>query len=51
MSALPPALASTLPYLRRYARALTGTQQKGDNWVRLCVEVLLQQIGPVRSAR
>jgi CheY-like chemotaxis protein len=43
MSSLPPAVASSLPYLRRYARALTGTQAQGDNWVRLCAEVLLMQ--------
>ena len=36
-------LLATLPYLRRYARALTGSQSHGDQWVRLCVEVLLQQ--------
>jgi CheY-like chemotaxis protein/DNA-directed RNA polymerase specialized sigma24 family protein len=36
-------LLATLPYLRRYARALTGSQAQGDEWVRLCVEVLLQQ--------
>jgi CheY-like chemotaxis protein/DNA-directed RNA polymerase specialized sigma24 family protein len=36
-------LMATLPYLRRYARALTGSQAHGDQWVRLCVEVLLQQ--------
>jgi len=36
-------LLATLPFLRRYARALTGSQNQGDQWVRLCVEVLLQQ--------
>lgn len=36
-------LMAALPYLRRYARALTGSQSHGDQWVRLCVEVLLQQ--------
>lgn len=36
-------LLATLPFLRRYARALTGSQAHGDEWVRLCVEVLLQQ--------
>lgn len=30
-------------YLRRYARALLGSQQSGDNYVRLCLETLLQQ--------
>ncbi len=32
-----------LPFLRRYARALTGSQKRGDEWVRLCVEVLREQ--------
>ena len=40
---LSEAVAPELPYLRRYARALTGSQQRGDQWVRVCVEVLLQQ--------
>ena len=42
-SELSRQLLDTLPFLRRYARALTGSQDKGDQWVRLCVEVLLQQ--------
>ncbi len=41
--------AAALPYLRRYARALTGSQQDGDHWVRLCVEVLLQQPDLLKS--
>jgi DNA-directed RNA polymerase specialized sigma24 family protein/CheY-like chemotaxis protein len=43
MKGLREEAAAALPYLRRYARALTGSQQNGDQWVRLCVEVLLQQ--------
>lgn len=43
MKGLMEEAAATLPYLRRYARALTGSQQRGDQWVRICVEVLLQQ--------
>ena len=43
MKGLREEAAAALPYLRRYARALTGSQQHGDQWVRLCVEVLLQQ--------
>lgn len=42
-------LLMTLPFLRRYARALTGSQSHGDEWVRLCVEVLLQQPALVRD--
>ena len=42
MNGLREEAAATLPYLRRYARALTGSQPLGDQWVRMCVEVLLQ---------
>ncbi len=37
------AITRTLPFLRRYARAVTGSQQRGDEWVRLCAEVVVQQ--------
>ncbi len=37
------AITRTLPFLRRYARAVTGSQQQGDEWVRLCAEVVMQQ--------
>jgi CheY-like chemotaxis protein len=30
-----------LPYLRRYARALCGTQQSGDAYVRACLEAIV----------
>lgn len=30
-----------LPYLRRYARALTGSQKSGDSYVRACLESLV----------
>ena len=33
-------LAPHLPYIRRYARALTGEQQAGDNYVRVSLEAL-----------
>ncbi|HEY0052242.1 MAG TPA: response regulator [Caulobacteraceae bacterium] len=33
-------LAPHLPYVRRYARALTGDQQTGDNYVRVALEAL-----------
>jgi CheY-like chemotaxis protein len=29
--------------MRRYARAVSGSQQRGDEWVRLCAEVAVQQ--------
>ncbi|MCT2400183.1 response regulator [Novosphingobium mangrovi (ex Huang et al. 2023)] len=34
-------IASQLPYLRRYARALTGSQQSGDTYVRATLEAAL----------
>lgn len=37
------AITRTLPFLRRYARAVTGSQQQGDEWVRLCAEVAVRQ--------
>lgn len=33
-------LGPHLPYIRRYARALTGTQQTGDHYVRVALEAL-----------
>ena len=41
--ALSEAITRTLPFLRRYARAVTGSQQRGDEWVRLCAEVAVEQ--------
>ena len=34
-------VAANLPYLRRYARALTGSQQTGDAFVRATLEAAL----------
>lgn len=36
------ALRSELPYLRRYARAITGSQRTGDSAVRMVLETLLE---------
>jgi DNA-directed RNA polymerase specialized sigma24 family protein/CheY-like chemotaxis protein len=36
-------VATHLPYLRRYARALTGSQTRGDEYVRACLEALLAE--------
>src|SRR5258706_7160305 len=38
---IPEALAPHLPYLRRYARALTGSQSSGDAYVRAALTALL----------
>ena len=43
-----------LPYLRRYARALTGSQGSGDQYVRLCLEAVIADrslIDPARAPR
>lgn len=37
------ALRTQLPYLRRYARALTGSQQSGDAYVRATLEALVSE--------
>ena len=34
-------IANSLPYLRRYARAVSGSQQSGDNFVRATLEALI----------
>src|ERR1043165_7168158 len=47
-------IARHLPFLRRYARALTGSQERGDRYVHVCLETLLQEpqrIAPDRDVR
>jgi DNA-directed RNA polymerase specialized sigma24 family protein/CheY-like chemotaxis protein len=39
--ALAHAIAEHLPYLRRYARALCGTQSSGDAYVRACLQAIV----------
>jgi DNA-directed RNA polymerase specialized sigma24 family protein/CheY-like chemotaxis protein len=39
--ALAHAIGEHLPYLRRYARALTGSQKSGDAYVRACLEAIV----------
>lgn len=36
-------LAPHLPFLRRYARALTGGQQSGDAYVRACLQAIVNE--------
>ncbi|NBB82301.1 MAG: response regulator [Alphaproteobacteria bacterium] len=43
-------LAPQLPYLRRYARALTGDQTGGDRFVRQCLEALIEDPAPLDQA-
>ncbi|MEY3293304.1 MAG: hypothetical protein RJB12_1075, partial [Pseudomonadota bacterium] len=47
-------LAPHLPYVRRYARALTGDQATGDNYVRVALEALAAgelQLSPEMTPR
>jgi len=47
-------IARQLPFLRRYARALTGSQERGDRYVHICLETLLEEperISPDRDVR
>ena len=47
-------LAPHLPYVRRYARALTGDQSTGDNYVRVALEALAageRQLSPNMTPR
>jgi CheY-like chemotaxis protein len=37
------AISKVLPFLRRYARAMTGSQKVGDEWVRACAEMIAAQ--------
>ena len=43
MGELSKEIVKRLPYLRRYARALTGSQERGDRYIRLCLEVLVKE--------
>ena len=36
-------ILALVPQLRRYARALTGSQKRGDAYVRLCLETILAE--------
>jgi DNA-directed RNA polymerase specialized sigma24 family protein len=37
-----------VPFLRRYARALTGSQASGDEYVRACLEAMVAERRPIR---
>ncbi len=41
--AISDRIADTLPYLRRYARALTGSQRTGDTYAAATLEAILQE--------
>nr|WP_148234814.1 response regulator [Pseudooceanicola batsensis] len=44
-------VATELPYLRRYARALTGSQTSGDNYAAATLEAILEDPGLVEGNR
>ena len=44
-SDLASTIGNNLPYLRRYARALTGAQQSGDNYAMAALEAILSDPG------
>jgi len=41
------AIAPHIPFLRRYARALTGDRTRGDSYVRACLETLVADSGVI----
>ena len=43
MSDVTEALLKQVPYLRRHARLLTGSQEIGDEYVRICLEMVLAE--------
>jgi CheY-like chemotaxis protein/DNA-directed RNA polymerase specialized sigma24 family protein len=43
MSDLSDALLKHVPYLRRHARLLTGSQEIGDEYVRICLEMVMAE--------
>jgi CheY-like chemotaxis protein len=44
------AIAANLPYLRRYGRALTGSQISGDRFAAVTLEALLEDLSPMTAA-
>ena len=49
MASLSSEIAKHLPFLRRYARALTGSQERGDRYIRLCLETLVEEPSRIPS--
>ena len=43
MSDVSEALLKHVPYLRRHARLLTGSQEIGDEYVRICLEMVIAE--------
>ncbi len=47
---LASAIGAALPYLRRYARALTGNQETGDRYAAATLEALLVDASALASS-
>jgi len=41
---------ANLPYLRRYARMLTGSQERGDEYIRVCLEAIVVEPEAIERA-
>ena len=48
MASISDEIVRSIPYLRRYARALTGSQATGDQYVRLCLEAIIAEPDKIR---
>lgn len=48
--ALSTTIAAELPYLRRYARALTGSQDSGDRYAMATLETIVEDPGLLKGA-
>ncbi len=48
MPSISDEIVRSIPYLRRYARALTGSQATGDQYVRLCLEAIIEEPDKIR---
>lgn len=48
---LSASIGANLPYLRRYARALTGSQTSGDRFATVTLETLLEDLAPLPRQR
>ncbi|WP_370212431.1 response regulator [Roseovarius sp.] len=49
-SDITASVAQELPFLRRYARALTGNQQSGDHYAAATLEAILEDLDTLRRA-
>jgi CheY-like chemotaxis protein len=48
-NSLTAAIGANLPYLRRYARALTGSQDSGDRFAAATLEALLEDLSAMQA--